>query len=127
MAIDPEQIPIMSWKDKLLGKDIVNHILNRDLHSFGRDNDLELQDGDIQTTIVNGIPTIIFFDRLKNILIKEMELIVVIKLLGRSIGYNTLHNRIISHWKLVYDFHLMDIENGYYMHVFKINLTMIVF
>ncbi|KAH1113958.1 hypothetical protein J1N35_007336 [Gossypium stocksii] len=44
-----------------------------------------------------------------------MELTVVIKLLGRNIGYNTLHNRITSLWKPISSFHLMDIENGYYL------------
>ncbi|KAG8488864.1 hypothetical protein CXB51_016750 [Gossypium anomalum] len=46
-------------------------------------------DGDIdavKVSIVNGIPAISFSDRVKEILYKEMELTIIIKLLGRNIG-----------------------------------------
>ncbi|KAG8480634.1 hypothetical protein CXB51_025228 [Gossypium anomalum] len=43
-----------------------------------------------------------------------METTVVVKLLGRNIGYGVLHNRISSLWKPSQPFRLMDIENGYY-------------
>lgn len=69
----------------------------------------------MQTSIVNGVLAIIFSDRIKEILYKEMELTVVIKLLGQNIGYNTLHNRISTMWKPISQFHIMDIENGYYL------------
>ncbi|MBA0580563.1 hypothetical protein Gorai_022773 [Gossypium raimondii] len=52
----------------------------------GRDSDLELLEGDVRTTIVNGIPTITFSNRVKEIMFKEMELTVVLKLLGRPIS-----------------------------------------
>ncbi|KAH1055068.1 hypothetical protein J1N35_033133 [Gossypium stocksii] len=48
-----------------------------------------------------------------------MEHIVVIKLLGRNIGYATLQNRIHSQWQLSQPFRLMDIENGYYLAKFR--------
>ncbi|KAG8483174.1 hypothetical protein CXB51_022167 [Gossypium anomalum] len=44
-----------------------------------------------------------------------MENIVVVKLLGRNIGYGVLHNRIISLWKPSQPFHIMDVTNGYYL------------
>lgn len=64
---------------------------------------------------INGIPTIDFSDRIKLILYKEMEMTVVLKLLGRSIGYSALHNRLSNFWKLSKPFQLMDIENDYYL------------
>ncbi|PPD91981.1 hypothetical protein GOBAR_DD11073 [Gossypium barbadense] len=44
-----------------------------------------------------------------------METIVVLKILGRSFGYATLHNLINNLWRLVKPFHLMDIENEYFL------------
>ncbi|MBA0859088.1 hypothetical protein Goshw_003178 [Gossypium schwendimanii] len=50
---------------------------------MGSESELELLEGDVSTTIVNGILTIAFSDRNKNkILLKEMKLMVVLKLLG---------------------------------------------
>lgn len=64
--------------------------------------------------MVNRIQTIEFLDRIKQILFKEMETNVVLKLLGQSIGYVALHNRISSLWKPVKPFYLMGIENEYF-------------
>ncbi|KAG8491469.1 hypothetical protein CXB51_014675 [Gossypium anomalum] len=44
-----------------------------------------------------------------------MENTVVVKLLGRNIGYAVLHNHISSLWRPSQPFHLMDVENGYYL------------
>ncbi|MBA0585624.1 hypothetical protein Gorai_016392, partial [Gossypium raimondii] len=52
---------------------------------------LILMEGDVNTSMVSGIPTIAFSDCIKDILFKEMELTVIHKLLGRNIGYNVLH------------------------------------
>lgn len=81
----------------------------------GKDRDLVLLEGDVIRSTINGIPRIDFSDRIKQILYKEMETNVVLKLLGRSIGYNAIHNRISSLWKLSKPFQLMDFENGYYL------------
>ncbi|MBA0627050.1 hypothetical protein Godav_004603, partial [Gossypium davidsonii] len=119
MVVDPDLISATSWKDKLLDGDPNHSMMDRNVSSFGRDSasdgDFDLLAGDVQTSIVNGVPAISFSDRVKEILFKEMELTVVIKLLGQSIGYNTLHNRITSMWKPISQSHLMVIENGYYL------------
>ncbi|MBA0586038.1 hypothetical protein Gorai_016793 [Gossypium raimondii] len=56
MVADLEPTPTLSWKDKLLGNMV--------------------------KSTINGIPTINFSDRVKDILFKEMEKTVVLKLLG---------------------------------------------
>ncbi|PPR84505.1 hypothetical protein GOBAR_AA36209 [Gossypium barbadense] len=48
-----------------------------------------------------------------------MEQTVAIKLFGRNIGYGALNNRISSLWNPSMPFHLMDIENGYFLAKFK--------
>ncbi|MFQ6657758.1 hypothetical protein Gotur_027300 [Gossypium turneri] len=50
---------------------------------------------------------------------KEMETTVVLKLLGQSIGYAALHNRISSLWKPVKPFYVMGIENEYFLVKFQ--------
>ncbi|KAK5813290.1 hypothetical protein PVK06_028738 [Gossypium arboreum] len=119
MVVEPSLSSTPSWKDKLLGGASISIEMDRDLFLSGIDDDnngdFDLLDDDVQTSIINGMPTISFSDQIKEILFKEMELIMVIKLLGRSIGYNTLHNRITSLWKPISPFYLMDIENGYYL------------
>ncbi|KAK5772251.1 hypothetical protein PVK06_048531 [Gossypium arboreum] len=85
----------------------------------GNDNDFVLLDGDVNTSIIDGIPDIEFSDRIKEIFFKEMELTVIVKLLGRNIGYNALYNRILFLWKPVHSIHLMDITNGYFLVKFQ--------
>lgn len=68
---------------------------------------------------VNSIPTINFSERIKQLLVKDMTTTVVMKLLGRSLAYNTLHNRIFNLWKPSLWFHLMDVENIYFLVKFQ--------
>ncbi|MBA0829624.1 hypothetical protein Goarm_014216 [Gossypium armourianum] len=70
---------------------------NSDLDSEmanGMDDDFFLLDGDIKRSSVNGIPSIEFSDRVNQILIKNMATSVVLKLVGRNIGFAALQNRI---------------------------------
>ncbi|KAA3460126.1 reverse transcriptase [Gossypium australe] len=112
--------PKISWKDKLLG---TNPDVSREeeVNPGGGTNedDIEFLEGDIQRSVVNGIPAIEFSERIQQILFKEMELTVVVKLLGRNIGYGALSNRINGLWSPSKPFHLIDIENGYYLAKFQ--------
>ncbi|KAK5811980.1 hypothetical protein PVK06_027374 [Gossypium arboreum] len=84
MAVDSNQQPMMSFKDKLLGVGLSYP----DGYPIRNECDLVLQDGDVNMSMVNGIPTITFLDRIKDILFKEIESTVILKLLERNIGYN---------------------------------------
>ncbi|KAK5792678.1 hypothetical protein PVK06_033793 [Gossypium arboreum] len=120
MVVDSGSSPMISWKDKLLGVN-PRAINNEKLESPSAvtDVDLEFFEGDIRRSIVNGIPAIDFSERIQKTLFKEMELTVMIKLLGRNIGYGVLNNRISSLWNPIKLFHLMDIGNGYYLVKFQ--------
>ncbi|KAH1031419.1 hypothetical protein J1N35_043593 [Gossypium stocksii] len=83
------------------------------------DEDFELSEDDVEHSTINGIPSIKFSDRINQIVIKHMEFTVVIKLLGRTIGYNALQNKVNSIWKPSQPFKLMDVENGYFLAKFK--------
>lgn len=109
----------MSWKDKLLGNqdDFTDSV--RAVPSVVNENEFELLEGDVNTSIIDGIPATEFSDRIKEILFKEIELAVIVKLLRRNIGYNTLYNHILFLWKLVNSIQLMDIANGYFLVKFQ--------
>ena len=47
----------------------------------------------------NDMPMLKFSDRVKGILARSIECSVVVKLLGRTIGYRVLYNRIMALWK----------------------------
>ncbi|KAH1045761.1 hypothetical protein J1N35_036545 [Gossypium stocksii] len=118
MADDSEAQSNMSWKDKLLGGPVVSNSVC-DGVSAGKEADLELLEGDVRMSVIDGIPIIDFSDRVKEILFKEMELTIIVKLLGRNIGYNALHNRILFFWKPVNPIQIMDIDNGYFLVKFQ--------
>lgn len=79
---------------------------------FQEDGDLELIETDVVRSLINGIPSIEFLERVNQILVKDMALTVAIKLLGQSFGYSALYNKVCSLWKPSKPFHLMDVENG---------------
>ncbi|MBA0610952.1 hypothetical protein Godav_011683 [Gossypium davidsonii] len=90
MVVDSSPVSGVSWKDKLLGGSVSNSL-------DGVANlDLEFEDGDIRRSNLNGIPAIDFSDRIAKILIKGKEFTVVVKLLGRNIGYGALYNHSLS-------------------------------
>ncbi|KAK5818965.1 hypothetical protein PVK06_023919 [Gossypium arboreum] len=86
----------------------------------GNDNDLEFLEGDVNTTTIDGVPAITFSDCLKNLLLREMEFTVIVKLLGLNNGYNALHNHILSLWKPINSFRIMDTTNGYFLLNFRL-------
>ncbi|KAK5819062.1 hypothetical protein PVK06_024019 [Gossypium arboreum] len=118
MAVDPDLSPKLTGKDMLLGEASRSEP-DRNGSSEGRDNNFDFLEGNVSTDMVDGMPSIAFSERIKNILFKEMDLTIVLKLLGRNIGYNALHNRILSLWKPVKSFHLMDTVNGYFLVKFQ--------
>ncbi|KAH1082384.1 hypothetical protein J1N35_022145 [Gossypium stocksii] len=119
MAVDLESQPSMSWKENLFGGYCVASESVRNESSAENENVFELLEGDVNTSIFDGIPAINFSDRVKEILFKEMELTVIVKLLGQNIGYTVLHNRIIFLWKPLNPIKIMDIANGYFLVKFQ--------
>ncbi|MBA0669299.1 hypothetical protein Goklo_029710 [Gossypium klotzschianum] len=99
----------ISYKTKLMG-DSVSHNSMVDL-----EEDFELQDRDVTMVLVDGVPSIIFFNRVQQFIAWKMALIVVVKLVGKKIGFKTLFNKVSSLWKPHGQFQLMDLENDFYL------------
>lgn len=52
--------------------------------------DFKLHKDDVRKTVVDSVPTIDFSDRLYELIDESMSRTLVVKLLGRKIGYNAL-------------------------------------
>ncbi|MBA0580916.1 hypothetical protein Gorai_023115 [Gossypium raimondii] len=66
-----------SWKDKLLGGKSSRSLVSSMNPSETFDGNFDFEDGDILRSTVYGIPAIGFSDRIKKILVKDMETTVV--------------------------------------------------
>ncbi|MBA0819314.1 hypothetical protein Gohar_021348, partial [Gossypium harknessii] len=82
---------------------------------MGTEFSLEFAKGDIKKSSINGIPSIVFSNRINQMLINDMALMVVIKLLGWNIGFLSLQNKISNLSRPSMPFHLMDIQNSYFL------------
>ncbi|KAK9007146.1 hypothetical protein V6N11_050979 [Hibiscus sabdariffa] len=106
----------MSYKDSLLGE-------SRDKpsqgDSFVEDDDIEILDGEVTRSIVDGMISIQFSERIQALAAKSMDRTIILKLLGRRIGYETLKMKIHDLWKPASEIKLMDIENGYFLATFR--------
>ncbi|MBA0873253.1 hypothetical protein Goshw_030228 [Gossypium schwendimanii] len=71
MMVDTISVRGVSWKEKLLGRN------GSESCDGTSDVDLVIEDGDILQSSIKGIPTIDFSERLRNILVRDMETTVV--------------------------------------------------
>ncbi|TYI43681.1 hypothetical protein ES332_A01G185700v1 [Gossypium tomentosum] len=104
----------LSWKDRFVGTGIRANRQTATLDDLHEGGDFELSEDDVVRSMIDGNPSINFSKRVIQILIKGMAHTVVIKLLGRNIGYSALQNKVYSLWKPSQSFRLMDVENGYF-------------
>ncbi|KAK8484125.1 hypothetical protein V6N11_079657 [Hibiscus sabdariffa] len=58
-------------------------------------DDIELLEDDIQQAFSDGTPTIDFSPRVQDIALKSKEFTLVLKILGRRVGYSTLYNKLL--------------------------------
>ena len=86
---------------------------------FGSDEDIELKSEDVIVMNNDSMPSITFSPKVHEQLIKPWQNTVVVKLLGRRIGYRALCNRLESLWNLTPGFNIIDLENEFYLVRFK--------
>ncbi|KAL4364167.1 hypothetical protein GQ457_04G022410 [Hibiscus cannabinus] len=110
----PAQPP--SYKDTLLG-DRQHEIPKDDV--FLDEEDIDLNEDDVIRGMDNDVITIDFSERVHNLAVKSLDQTVVIKIIGRRIGYVTLRNKLHEVWKPDQAFKLMDIENDYFLVTFR--------
>ncbi|KAL4369386.1 hypothetical protein GQ457_05G024870 [Hibiscus cannabinus] len=106
----------LSYKDTLLGD---QNGVNPTDADFLDEEDIDLLDGDVTRGMEDGLVTIDFSDRVHALAVKSLDQTIVIKILGRRIGYTTLRNKLYEIWKPSQAFKLMDIENDYFLVMFR--------
>ncbi|KAL4378879.1 hypothetical protein GQ457_02G015220 [Hibiscus cannabinus] len=116
---DPSRASIVSppsYKDTLMASGSP-HLTST--AAFTDNEEITLVDGDVTRSMVDGLISIVFSERVQALAVKNFDLTVVVKLLGRRIGYNTLRSRLLDMWTPTEAFRLMDIENDYFLVTFK--------
>ncbi|XP_050216203.1 uncharacterized protein LOC126667275 [Mercurialis annua] len=105
---------VMSFRDKLVQSD-----KEREEALAGFTDDFAVEDEDVSIIRDKGMPTISFSGRVIEELSKQWRLTVVVKLLGRPIGYRNLCNRLDSLWNFVDSFDVIDLDNDYFLVKFR--------
>ncbi|KAI9108931.1 hypothetical protein K1719_020236 [Acacia pycnantha] len=104
-AVDSTNVP--SFKDKLL---------NADSNKPEDDDDeLVLNTGDVSIGLNGTIPTVDFASHVIETLNKRMGLAVVVKLLGRKMGYRQLRNQLQNLWKPANQIKLIDLDEDCFL------------
>ncbi|KAK8502910.1 hypothetical protein V6N12_054137 [Hibiscus sabdariffa] len=110
-------LPPSSYKESLM-KDTESTL--HDADAIFDDDDVEILEGDVTRSLVDGIISIDFSDRVRSLAEKSLDQTLVVKLLGRRIGYTTMSTKIYEIWESQQALRLMDIENDYFLITFKL-------
>ncbi|KAK8568963.1 hypothetical protein V6N12_007496 [Hibiscus sabdariffa] len=108
--------PSVSYKDSLMGESNGNHAQDDILAD---DDDIEILEGEVTRIFINGLISIQFSELIQSLAAKSMDRTIVLKLLGRCIGYEILKTKIHKLWKPAHEIKLLDIENGYFLATFR--------
>lgn len=98
----------VSFRDKALGKKVVPP---REKEDFVAKNKVRVEhvNGNRLTPMVHIDPKIL----------EELSVpwkgALIVRILGKSLGFNVMKAKLASTWKIVGGFDIMDIGNGYYM------------
>ncbi|KAI9088605.1 hypothetical protein K1719_029719 [Acacia pycnantha] len=107
-------VKVPSFKDKLLNLDSKT--------SEEEDDDIVLKQGDVSIGLNGSIPTVDFASHVLDTLNRKMGLAVVIKLLGRRIGYRPLRTQLQNLWKPAGQFKLTDLDEDCFLVRFQEDL-----
>ncbi|KAK8488772.1 hypothetical protein V6N12_035075 [Hibiscus sabdariffa] len=118
-----------------LGKNVVSHVSkpsSRDmvlgtqgvsqLSSDIPELDVEIRDDDVTVSSLDGTPLINFSKRLHSLINANLSNSVVVRLLGRPIGYSTLESIIKLLWKPCGAIVLVNLDNMYYFVCFAMSV-----
>lgn len=94
MAVDRGEEAPVTFKDKLSGWD-----RNSKGEEDYEDDDFDLKEGVVLTAMVDGIPNIKFSGRVHTFIQRSMSKSIIVKLIGRKIGFIVLTNKIYGLWR----------------------------
>ncbi|MBA0745975.1 hypothetical protein Gogos_008532 [Gossypium gossypioides] len=109
----------MSFKGILMNGGNGNSNDNMPLMVDVEEDDIKLLEGDVLMSVENENPSIKFSESVNNLVNESMSKTIILKLLGRRIGFNALRSKTLMLWKTNQLFQLMDLENNYYVAKFR--------
>ncbi|KAH9745834.1 DUF4283 domain-containing protein [Citrus sinensis] len=109
-GMDADNPPPLSFKDALMPR-----TQQRSFDDTEMDDEWDFEPGDVTVGDDGTMPTIKFSQRIHEKLVKPWQNLVVVKLLGRNIGYKVLYNRLKVMWHMIPDFSVIDLENNYFL------------
>ena len=109
-GMDADNPPPLSFKDAL-----VPCTQQRSFDDTEMNDEWDFEPGDIIVGDDCAMPTIKFSQRIHEKLVKPWQNSVVVKLLGRNIGYKVLCNRLKVMWHMITNFSVIDLENNYFL------------
>ncbi|KDO44000.1 hypothetical protein CISIN_1g046515mg, partial [Citrus sinensis] len=83
--------------------------------NFGRKDDWELEEDDVTFREEEPVPFIAFSSRVHERLVEPWENSVVVKILGRNLGYRVLSSRLNRIWSSTIGFEIIDLGNDYFL------------
>ncbi|KAK5832095.1 hypothetical protein PVK06_015895 [Gossypium arboreum] len=89
----------MSFKDILMNGGNGNSNESMPLMVDVEEDDIKLLEGDVLMCMENEIPSIKFLESVNNLVNESMSKTIVLKLLGRRIGFNALRSKTLMLWK----------------------------
>ncbi|KAL4383220.1 hypothetical protein GQ457_15G009900 [Hibiscus cannabinus] len=98
----------------VVARDSVRMGNSSDEHCLNPD-DIVVRDEDCIVTETGDFPTIKFSERIHDQIDHSMKNVIIVRLLGRNIGYDTLLNRLHALWKPLGEIQLIDLENNYFL------------
>ncbi|KAL4379615.1 hypothetical protein GQ457_02G019060 [Hibiscus cannabinus] len=99
-----------SFRDSLLGKDSV-----RSTDQLISELDVEVTDEDVLIGGYSVLPEIRFSNKVHEAIDEKLSKSVIIRLLGKLIGYRALLNRIQSLWNPLGEVQLIDLDNDCFL------------
>ncbi|KAL4384117.1 hypothetical protein GQ457_15G000410 [Hibiscus cannabinus] len=84
------------------------------------EQEISITAADIKIDSTSPIPSIQFSERVHAQVDYNMRNSLIVRLLGRSIGFKALQSRILALWKPAGDIKLIDLDNGYYIIRFSV-------
>ncbi|KAL4325308.1 hypothetical protein GQ457_11G022240 [Hibiscus cannabinus] len=109
-VVNGESIPKPSFRD-IVGGGIVADQRNNIFDSL----DVSLTEEDVRVSHTGVYPEIRFFERVHQEIDAKLSKSVIVRLLGKSIGYRALKNRVNALWSTIEALNIIDLNNDYYL------------
>ncbi|KAL9431996.1 hypothetical protein AB3S75_027078 [Citrus x aurantiifolia] len=119
---DGDNPSMPSFRDTLMEQQrgvIDAEISREDFMGREKEKDIEIKKDDVVIEREGYLPSISFSQKVHEQLIKPWQSTVVVKLLGRMIGYKALSSRLEILWPNIGGYFVIDLDNRYFLVKFR--------